>query len=83
VVLSGTSYEATAALFTAALKHPAVVGCLAQYPFWCAVYSWLQWLLPCHHDIPILSLLRSVVGLLLGLDACGAHWLLRLLPCHT
>ena len=34
VVLSGTSYEATAALFTVALHHPAVVGCLAQYPFW-------------------------------------------------
>lgn len=34
VTLSGTSYEATAALFTMSLRHPAVKGCLAQYPFW-------------------------------------------------
>lgn len=34
VLLSGVSYEATAALFTVSEHHPAVKGCLAQYPFW-------------------------------------------------
>ncbi len=36
IVLSGVSYEATAALFTLSMHHPAIKGCLAQYPFWCA-----------------------------------------------
>ncbi|CAL8463886.1 g3421 [Coccomyxa elongata] len=34
VILSGVSYEATAALFTLSMHHPAIKGCLAQYPFW-------------------------------------------------
>ena len=28
------SYEATAALFTVSQQHPAIVGCMALYPFW-------------------------------------------------
>lgn len=41
VILSGVSYEATAALFTLSMHHPAIKGCLAQYPFWCAlIVSW-------------------------------------------
>lgn len=34
VVLCGQSYDATAALFTTSLHHPAVKGCVALYPFW-------------------------------------------------
>lgn len=34
VVLSGTSYEASAALFTLSRHPKAVKGCLALYPFW-------------------------------------------------
>ena len=34
MVLSGTSYEATAALFTVAGRHPAVKGAMLLYPFW-------------------------------------------------
>ena len=34
VVLCGQSYDATAALFTTSMQHPAVKGCVALYPFW-------------------------------------------------
>lgn len=34
VVLCGQSYDATAALFTASMHHPAVKGVVALYPFW-------------------------------------------------
>lgn len=38
VVLCGQSYDATAALFTASMHHPAVKGVVALYPFWYALF---------------------------------------------
>lgn len=64
VVTYGISYDGTAALWTSAMGHPSVVGCVARYPFW-DVYGDIAMV----NGVPMRSFFEQWMALNRALDA--------------